>query len=144
MDWYEDRRLLVADLGFTTYREYLRSDLWKSIRSRVFEEKSRNCCNRKCQKKATCVHHEFYTASALEGSCIRYLWPLCDTCHSKVHARRKGKMVDLMESSRILSRMVQGSPCKKEKRKSRRKRYRGRRLSYCILDEQLTLAIAKD
>ena len=44
------------ELGFWCYKDYLKSDLWQEIRSRILP-----CKCRKCGVEAECVHHHRYT-----------------------------------------------------------------------------------
>ena len=79
---YGDRDELLMELGFASYRDYLNSDLWKSIRSRVMRRWSRRC--KLCGDPAIDVHHINYTKSGLLGKKLTQLRPLCRTCHEKV------------------------------------------------------------
>jgi 5-methylcytosine-specific restriction endonuclease McrA len=82
-----DRRLLA--IGFASYAEYLDSDLWKSIRARVFAEKGRECVC--CGSQATEVHHTRYKSEEITGANLRHLHPVCGVCHYKVGFKENGK-----------------------------------------------------
>lgn len=76
----------LAQLGFSSYREYLDSDLWRSIRASVFRAKGRMCCC--CGKRATQIHHTYYSFRTLSGdpaSLENSAWPVCAKCHKKTH-----------------------------------------------------------
>lgn len=85
----------LAELGFTSYRDYCKSPLWAGIRSRVFDLKGRTCL--KCLKaKATQIHHERYELEVMRGLDLSPLVPICGPCHEaqhpdKVRARRPKK-----------------------------------------------------
>ena len=75
--------------GFKNYAEYLRSDLWASIRERVFSLKGRSCVG--CRKFATVVHHRRYDGMTMSGGDLRGLVPMCMGCHKKIEFSGKRK-----------------------------------------------------
>lgn len=79
---YLSRYLWLQTIGFSTYREYLASELWKSIRKRVFKIKGKLCYL--CGKTATEVHHNRYHKNDLTGKRLLYLNPICRTCHEEI------------------------------------------------------------
>ena len=66
-------------LGFRSYGEYLRSDLWKSIRERVLADNW--YCQRCDDRPAEQVHHRAYDPVTLSGKDLRSLTALCRGCH---------------------------------------------------------------
>lgn len=82
---YNKRNIILEELGFTDYQEYLKSNLWKSIRAKVLPSKC--CC---CRKKASQVHHSKYTFENLSGKSIEHLHPICLGCHQKIEFTKKG------------------------------------------------------
>lgn len=68
------------EAGFWCYRDYLKSDLWQEIRSRILP-----CKCRRCDADAECVHHHRYTRENMAGDDIKHLVPLCTPCHLKSH-----------------------------------------------------------
>jgi hypothetical protein len=78
---YRDDNLLV--LGFTSYRAYLASELWASIRARVIRRDKSKC--RRCgrNKSNLQVHHRAYDPATLRGDCLDALMAVCDRCHKK-------------------------------------------------------------
>lgn len=66
------------ELGFWCYKDYLKSDLWQEIRSRILPAKCR-----RCGQDADCVHHQRYTLDNMRGKDSKYLVPLCNLCHMK-------------------------------------------------------------
>jgi 5-methylcytosine-specific restriction endonuclease McrA len=79
---YVTRNEWLRLLGFKSYREYLRSDLWKSIRVRVYAAKGGNCFL--CGKPATELHHNRYYRTDLIGKKLRYINPVCRECHKSI------------------------------------------------------------
>lgn len=71
------------DLGFSSYNEYLNSDVWKNKRE---EYKSSNRPQRceVCYSKPYELHHNTY--KRLGNEALNDLIPLCRKCHSKVHS----------------------------------------------------------
>ena len=90
---YAGRNIVLRRLGFEDYRTYLASELWADIRRRALSKSRRcYCCRRK--KKATQVHHLFYTEENLSGHVLRGLKPLCAVCHQAIEFSRSGKKLD--------------------------------------------------
>jgi hypothetical protein len=76
---YAERSTCLLSLGFESYHEYLKSDLWREISSRVVA-----CSGGKCEfcgSAATEVHHSEYDIDTLSGSCSRNLHAVCRKCH---------------------------------------------------------------
>lgn len=76
---YFHRNRVLNELGFDSYTDYLRSDLWKSIRSRVLARFRGKC--QSCGATATEVHHKHYSKSVLLGEHIIGLTAICRACH---------------------------------------------------------------
>lgn len=79
---YSERDRFLRSIGYLSYREYLASLLWQSIRSTASKFLGKVC--RLCGAVATCVHHMYYTESILLGRSYKGLTPLCDSCHRNV------------------------------------------------------------
>lgn len=79
---YHERNMILRRMGYFSYDEYLKSDLWEHIRSIVMEMYSSKC--RLCIAKATLVHHLTYAERVLKGEDPTGLIPLCSKCHYKV------------------------------------------------------------
>lgn len=94
---YSSRNRLLDTLGLGTYGEYLRGDLWKSIRSRVVKKAKWKCSL--CAARATEVHHVAYTKAALLGTSLRSLVALCEGHHLAVEFDAAGRKRTL-ESAR--------------------------------------------
>jgi hypothetical protein len=73
------RKRHLTALGFGTYREYLTSDLWRTIRTRVFVRDGYLC--QKCSQPAEQVHHRSYGKKTLAGKYDHGLISLCRNCH---------------------------------------------------------------
>lgn len=84
-DIYRERNRQVRALGFVSYTQYLRSDLWRDIRARVLARS--NACAL-CEGIATQVHHSRYRKKDLEGrGNLRNLFPICRRCHYRIEFR---------------------------------------------------------
>ncbi len=68
--------------GFETYQEYLRSDLWLSLRNRRLSKNP--ICEVCCKCEATQVHHFAYSWKILAGYTIAPLVSICKCCHTKI------------------------------------------------------------
>lgn len=64
---------------YMKYKDYLRSTLWRKIRSRVMQRDDYRC--RSCGKRATQVHHMKYDQATMAGRELRWLLSLCGPCH---------------------------------------------------------------
>jgi hypothetical protein len=84
---YAERNAALAKLGFSSYKVYLLSSIWKDIRKRVLLQNTR--C-RACGKKATQVHHNRYSVADLNGKRLDNLIPVCGGCHRKAEFSKIG------------------------------------------------------
>lgn len=82
---YSERDKMLLELGFPSYSAYLASELWQSIRTRVFKQRGRECFG--CGKFAVSVHHNKYTRDNLSGRRISNLFPVCHQCHKDVELK---------------------------------------------------------
>lgn len=87
---YAARSILLKEIGFDSYKEYLQSDLWKDIRFRVFMTKGTDC--HLCKEPASQVHHVRYTKATLIGKKLKHLLPICGGCHYKIEFTRSEKL----------------------------------------------------
>jgi hypothetical protein len=88
-----------ARYGCKDYGEYLKSDLWASIRARVFSTKGTKCIC--CDSKADSIHHKSYNRAALDGTKLRNLVPICKKCHEDIEFS-DGEKNGLSEANRKL------------------------------------------
>ena len=117
---------ILKDLGFKSYRDYLRSDLWHEIRAR------RMCATpvcAKCGKKAQQVHHADYRRATLKGDNPTALICLCRKCHDKAHETVNGRprYSAAMATEWLLLGAVGTSGAYHGTRKKRRKKGRKRK-----------------
>jgi hypothetical protein len=106
---YHQRNVILKSLGYETYRDYLDSELWRSIRKAVFH-RCRKC--RLCGERANQAHHLDYDKDTLLGLRLDYIVPLCNGCHHKVEFDGKSKRS--LEDSRRRYAELQGKVKKKE------------------------------
>lgn len=99
------------------YIEYLKTDQWKLIKSKVLE-RDNNRCN-KCESTDKLhIHHKNYDSIFNES--LDDLITLCKVCHYKHHSPdyRKGKL------KRLVEKKVNKQRVKPNKKKARRKAIR--------------------
>ncbi|REK24786.1 MAG: hypothetical protein DWQ41_13225 [Planctomycetota bacterium] len=83
--------------SITSYPEYLQSELWKTIRGKVFATKGVTChCCRK--RRATSVHHQEYDYKTLAGESLDHLYPICESCHKRIERNSDGSKVKNFET----------------------------------------------
>ena len=78
---YVKRDKLVTSLGYKSYKNYLRSELWKKIRSRILR-RSKGRCEICHVNPARQVHHKRYSKKVLTGNDDSGLVAICDECHT--------------------------------------------------------------
>jgi hypothetical protein len=76
---YTERNKNLLALGFRSYGEYLKSEMWSTIRKLAFAENGAKCVV--CGRAATQIHHSSYDLRTLVGSNLKCLHPVCSTCH---------------------------------------------------------------
>ena len=74
----------LRTLGFRSYRAYLDSPLWASIRERVMAKTEGKCV--RCWYTASQVHHYAYTEENLRGEDLVGLEAICRDCHDVEHS----------------------------------------------------------
>lgn len=79
---YKRRKNVLRRLGFSSYKEYLKSELWKEIRTKILTKNKHTC--RYCLGRATQVHHLGYTMSVMSGKILFNLVCVCRECHEKI------------------------------------------------------------
>jgi len=84
---YARRNMIVFELGFSSYRSYLRSPLWKEIRGKKLK-RDPQCWG--CDKRAQQVHHGDYTRENLTGESEKDLYSVCKRCHRWIEFTRGG------------------------------------------------------
>lgn len=81
MKGYVLRNEKLSDLGYDGYKEYLRSEDWKKLRSHILERHPQCIV---CLATATQVHHMSYTHPVLLGLVHSLLMSLCRDCHETI------------------------------------------------------------
>lgn len=87
---YASRNHTLKELGFDSYKDYLKSRLWKKIRSKIMNRANYVC--EICQSHATEVHHSRYHRNDLLGKTLKFLHPLCGDCHYNVEFKKGVKL----------------------------------------------------
>lgn len=86
-DPYYERTAVLIKLGHQTYRSYLDSTLWKTIRAAVL--RAYPACLR-CGKPATQVHHGSYDEQTMRGLRVDTLITACGRCHREAEKASYG------------------------------------------------------
>lgn len=102
MQAYKDRDILLLELGFRSYTDYLNSSLWMGIRHRCFKTMP-NCCI--CSQETEVIHHRRYDRDILLGKSAAGLIPLCHTCHDVIELDGRKKL-SLEEANTKLDRLI--------------------------------------
>jgi ribosomal protein S14 len=100
MGAYQKRNRRLEKLGYESYEEYLQSNLWNSIRSRVMTRDQQKC--RICGGRASNVHHWGYREPTLLGKCLLELWALCRKCHLFIEFEKNGEKAKFGSARRRL------------------------------------------
>lgn len=85
---YAQRLAVLNNLGFANYKEYLNSDLYQGIKSRVLTR--RPYCEL-CGDVSVVVHHVAYNKKSLRGSKSPLLVSLCNSCHYYIEVDKAGE-----------------------------------------------------
>jgi hypothetical protein len=83
------------------YEKYRRQVLWKRIKARILERDAGTC--RRCEGRASVVHHRSYADKVMRGEADEWLVSLCDGCHTVVHRDERGVWRTWEESERVLA-----------------------------------------
>ena len=99
------RDYVLKCYGFGSYREYLVSDLWYSIRAPV--KQGAHC---HCGRPAEQVHHKMYCEANLLGQTRRGLVPICGECHGAIEfdGDRKCSLGEANHKLKVASRALCG------------------------------------
>ena len=101
MKAYADRQLLLINLGFKDYAEYLTSELWARIRSaKLTPHKVCVLCDCKSEQ----VHHLSYDEETLMGRRMSNLVQLCRTCHLQIEFTPTGEKRAMREVNKMLKK----------------------------------------
>jgi len=102
-DTYESRNILLRKMGYSSYSEYLKSPVWKSIRLAVLRRDRWLC--QVCGKGAFQVHHLCYNRGVLLGKDLGSLRSLCRDCHLAVEFTGEGGKRTLRETIKAYRRL---------------------------------------
>jgi hypothetical protein len=83
---YRERNRILRSMGYASYAEYLKSELWQGIRARVLAQ-SRQCYV--CGGYANQAHHRSYREPDLDGRDLRRIFPICHACHETLEFRER-------------------------------------------------------
>lgn len=87
---YEFRADSLRTLGFASYRDYLKSDLWISIKARAIRA-ARNKCARCGSGERLQVHHRTYDLKTMAGGTLDGLTVACRRCHCAAEQPKSGR-----------------------------------------------------
>ena len=74
----------LNDNGFSSYEDFLNSDFWKNLKNGLKNNSFyKKCCCCGLEEKIN-LHHIKYN-DLFNASNTRYIFPLCENCHTKVH-----------------------------------------------------------
>lgn len=99
---YRMRSVVLSQLGYTSYPEYLASEDWKKIRQKKLS-RFPECLL--CKRLASQVHHMDYDDRTLLGLEPKLLVTLCDACHENIEFDGKEKC-SLEESNKKLRQLA--------------------------------------
>lgn len=92
---YESRNARLRWLGFSTYADYLASELWSRIRAEVIRLADGKCfC---CGAKATQAHHTNYKIGTLNGESLAGIQAVCRDCHTRIELHEDGRKTKTKE-----------------------------------------------
>ena len=100
---YATRNELLIAFGYRTYKQYLKSDEWKAMRARVFEQYQECIC---CTTSAQVVHHVKYDSATLLGLHTLNLAPLCRACHERMEIDEAGDKAALSRANTLMFEMA--------------------------------------
>lgn len=128
MTVYEERDEILRSMGFDSYADYLKSDLWKGIRSRVIKAGYGRCV--RCSGTARQVHHKEYSHAILAGHDIKPLVAVCRDCHEYCEFIAPGIKSTLTEANLRLASPIVPIPTPSQMLKDRASwdRYKAREI----------------
>jgi len=102
-DSFNIRKRMLKKLGLGSYKDYLKSDLWKNLKKEVYAQKK--VCDGCGSAEHLQVHHQSYTFMGTKGmGKNRSLKLLCNECHEKAHEIAKNFNLGLVEATKRLLR----------------------------------------
>ncbi len=107
---YRERNRVLKSLGFASYKKYISSPLWISIKSKVRKLRGEFC--QICGGKGKHVHHLNYRKDVLVGDNLDPLVVLCGRCHYKVEFDGGGSKREVWEAQGAYTRLLKSTPKK--------------------------------
>lgn len=104
---YNDRNIILKELGFDSYPDYLKSELWAFVRRSAWAKYGSTCLL--CKEKASVLHHFSYTKEVLQGKQLDKLKPLCNECHHKVEFDENDSKRTLLEAQNFFVDLLKKS-----------------------------------
>lgn len=108
---YAGRNETLREMGFATYKLYLASELWASIKARAYARHGRECII--CLKRSTELHHFSYSRTVLMGDDLAKIVPICGGCHIKIEFKKNGDKRTLAASQTQYKRLAGVIPKKR-------------------------------
>lgn len=99
------RNRLLKEMGYKSYRDYLRSPKWASIRKQAILKNNGRCVS--CGSPATQVHHSKYDKPTLTGQSLKFLHPVCGKCHENAEMDA-GKKTTIFTANARLGCLTEG------------------------------------
>ena len=108
MEEYAERNLLLKQIGYTDYKSYLRSKLWKEIRERQLAKES-TCygCSKSTEFAQIQVHHGAYHHDNLTGRTLMDLYTVCSRCHRFSEITKRGRKRNPTQATQVLKKIRQ-------------------------------------
>lgn len=101
---YTQRNVLLIQLGYSSYAEYLATELWIGIRAAVFKRDEHRC--KLCGKDANVIHHVNYEETTLLGVTLDGMVSVCHDCHKKVEFDSKNKKRTLVQAIMVYQALL--------------------------------------
>lgn len=99
---YTERAANLRSIGFSSYREYLKSSLWRRVRKQVFAAQGTTCQGCHVDDCNT-VHHIDYDIPTLLGKRLDKLMVICGRCHKAIEFDDRGCKVSLAKAQERLA-----------------------------------------
>jgi len=101
----DKRAKALGRMGFASYRDYLKSPLWKLIRAAKLDlDPTCEICGR---SKATTVHHLRYNEQTLRGKNSHALISTCRDCHRKIEFKTGGEKRTYEAAMKLTKKLLQ-------------------------------------
>lgn len=97
---YRQRNELLKEMGFSSYRDYLDSDLWREIKRKKLTKTVAVRCRICLRNNATTLHHTSYDQSVMTGEDLEPLVPICRWCHKAIEFDGERKVERLAQVNR--------------------------------------------